>query len=462
MLRSGYVLAGFETLAGIVDRFIKGERGTFNDNFTRKDVSRFLSSTSSGFLHSYGQNFDRKKNLAKHDINETSMYQKCIDMEIFEDCDFIVDSGGFQISTGRFSRTRSEHLFKMYYEWVKNNHELISKAFILDIPPGPGCKIFHDFDDVYKLNLECYLIARDLPDEVRNKMIYIHHFRSPKLWEIYTKIMRDNELFPYFNYHGTGGIVANMATDMSIPCIIYVLPLIPLLNECKKYNRDFLNFHILGGANWRDILFYEFFTKIVWDKHKIKLNMTYDSSGPYKQSQMARYIHVKDGDGFVRKMSLKSSHLDKRFYKGERCLDAAQRLVDHVADTLNFKRIKVNGLYDDETNTYHEDMKIYLTLFYPIMLFSEIQEWLREYSDEIYPLYVNGEIEEFHQACLNATSILNQGKITKKQKIKSFSIARSLDMLTNLDEDYCEYIVKKVLAKDEFFDLDERTRIMKI
>jgi len=462
MVRSGYILAGFETLAGIVDRFIKGERGQFHDNFTRADVAKFLSTTCSGFLHSYGQNFDKKKKLEKHDINETRMFNQCIEMGIFDKCDFYVDSGGFQISTGRFSRERSENLFKMYYEWLKNNHELFAKAFILDIPPGPGCKIFHNFYDVYKLNLESYTQARDLPKVVRDKIVYIHHFRTPKLWDIYTRIMRDNELFPYFQSHGTGGIVANMATDMSIPCIIYVLPLIPLLNECKKYNRDFLNFHILGGANWRDILFYEFFTKIVWDKHKIKLNMTYDSSGPYKQSQMARYIHVKDGDGYVRKMSLKSADIDKRFYKGERCIDAAQRLVDHVADTLNFKRIDVDRIYNDETNTYNEDLKIYLTLFYPILLFSEIQGWLRDYAGDIYPLYVNGEIEEFHQSCLHATSILNQGKITKKQKIKSFSIARSLDMLTNLDEDYCEYLINKVLAKDEFVELDERKRVLTV
>ena len=58
------------------------------------------------------------------------------------------------------------------------------------------------------------------------------------------------------------------------------------------------------------------------------------------------------------------------------------------------------------------------------------------------------------------TRRLNQGKLTKKQKIKSNSISKSLDMLKNLDEDYCQYLITKHLAKDEFINLDEKTRIM--
>jgi hypothetical protein len=63
---------------------------------------------------------------------------------------------------------------------------------------------------------------------------------------------------------------------------------------------------------------------------------------------------------------------------------------------------------------------------------------------------------------LNVTRIINQGKLTKKQKTKAHSIARSLDMLVHLDEDYCEFLINKFLAKDEFFELDEKQRALKI
>jgi hypothetical protein len=58
--------------------------------------------------------------------------------------------------------------------------------------------------------------------------------------------------------------------------------------------------------------------------------------------------------------------------------------------------------------------------------------------------------------------MINQGKLTKKQMKKSGSIASSLDMLVSLDEDYCKFLVNKFLAKDEFFDLDDKLRSLKI
>ena len=70
-------------------------------------------------------------------------------MGIFDGCTLIADSGGFQISIGKLTRVESELLFKMYYEWLEESHKVFDKAFILDIPPGPGCEIFRDFKDVY-------------------------------------------------------------------------------------------------------------------------------------------------------------------------------------------------------------------------------------------------------------------------------------------------------------------------
>jgi hypothetical protein len=471
MANSGYVLAGFETLATIVDNFMLGKRGRWNNNFTRPQMSEFLSQACAGYLHSFGQNFANKKKYHKYNQTEADMYQKCRDMGIFDGCDFIADSGGFQISIGRLSRRESMLLMTMYYEWLEQYHHVLQKAFILDIPPGPGCEIFHSFDDVYKLNLESYQRAQNLNDELRKKIIYIHHFRTPKLWEIYTKIMRENQMFPSFEYHGTGGIVANMSSDMMIPVIIYVLPIIPLLNECKKYGRNYLNFHILGGANFRDMFFYEMFKMVVKQKHNIDLNITYDSSGIYKQVMHARYIHVPDEHGFIRKMNIKSDNLKNRFYdkvdlvnntwESNTVEDQFQILLNQCAVSHNFKPISVDGVYDDETKTFHEDVKTY-SLLYTLGRYSEIEDQMRELAEDAFPYYDQGDLETFYIKCLNVTRIINQGKLTKKQKTKAHSIARSLDMLVHLDEDYCEFLINKFLAKDEFFELDEKQRALKI
>ena len=87
---------------------------------------------------------------------------------------------------------------------------------------------------------------------------------------------------------------------------------------------------------------------------------------------------------------------------------------------------------------------------------------MKDYAHKLYPIYEQGDIPEFYRQCSAVTKMINQGKLTKKQMKKSGSIASSLDMLVNLDEDYCKFLVTKFLAKDEFIDLDDKLRSLKI
>lgn len=469
MADSGYILAGFETLATIIDMFIDGKRGSYTNNFSREDISKFLSKTCSGFLHSYGQNFSGKKKYNKYNETEANMFSKCREMRIFDNCNFVVDSGGFQISTGMLTRRESDLLLNnMYYDFLEEFVNVYDLAFCLDIPPGPGCEIFHNFEDVYNLNMTSYQKAKNLPVNVRNKIIYIHHFRTPKLWEIYTKIMREGDMFSSFEYHGTGGIVANMASDMSIPCIIYVLPLIPLLNETIKAGRNYLNFHILGGANFRDVLFYELFKVTVKKKHNIDLNITYDSSGPYKQLMQARFMNVVDDQGYMRKMHIKPINLDQRFLPKKTTIEMYQDIIDKMSDNAGFKRIDLNGVYGMYPNrsgelyeTFHPGVKAY-SILYSLSIYPTIQAEMAEFSQRVYPIYESGDLKTFYKECFDITRHINQGKLTKKQRIKAYSIPRSLDMLGDLDEDYCKYLVNKFLAKDEFTELNGQVGVLTI
>ena len=86
---------------------------------------------------------------------------------------------------------------------------------------------------------------------------------------------------------------------------------------------------------------------------------------------------------------------------------------------------------------------------------------MMKFAEKVYPLYEAGMLEEFYKECDQVTKSINQGKLTKKQKIKAHSIPKSLDMLGELDEDYCKHLVIKYLAKDEFIDLiDERKKVL--
>ena len=461
MAKSSYVLAGFETLTPIVDNFIKGKRGRWNNNFSRQQLADFFTNEIAGLLHSYGQNFPGKKLFHKYNAAEAKVFQKSKEIEIFGDCPMVIDSGGFQISNGRMSELEAKMLMKLYYEWIEEYPDLIQKAFILDVPPGPGCRVFNSFDDVYKLNLESYIRAVSLPDELRKKIIYIHHFRTPKLWEIYTKIMHENDMFCQFEYHGTGGIVANMASDMVLPCIMYVLPIIPLINEAKKCGRNYLNFHILGGANYRDIFFYELIKHVVWHYHKFTVNLSYDSSGIFKQVMYARYMYTMDGNGYMKKMDIRSFNLKNRFYDmpvqsdGATVEEMMQRTIDDMCEQHGWKKINMDGVYDYERGTLHEDVKVY-SMLRILANYSRYEEFLRGIVQDLFPYYESGEKREFYERCTKITVRLNQGRATKKQDVKTHSIFRSIDMLKNLDEDYCKNVVDTYLQRDEFQNLDKR------
>lgn len=462
MADSNYVMAGFETLATYFINFsIRNMQGNWNENFTPELVSHFLSNTCHGFLHSFGQNFTGKKKYDNYIASEVKVFKEARDLGIFNNCNFICDSGGFQASIGRIDEHETETLIELYHDFLANHHDCVDRSFILDLPPGPGCKLFKDFDDIYYGNEKTYNLARNLPDEAREKIIYIHHFRTPKLWDIFTDLLNSPGMFDAFSHFGTGGIVANMGSDTAIPCIIYVLPLIPVLKKAKEAGRKQLDFHILGGAGYRDIFFYEMFSQVVKEEHDIELTISYDSSGIFKGLMRGRMLHILCDDEIVRKVDLRTVKLDKRFISELTVTDIIAQKIDILADRYNFKRIESDKIYCDESGTFPDDFRMYAAMLV-LRTFADVQLLLRRKANEIYPLFREGDMESFSTQCAQVTQNMNQGKITRKQKAKTHSISNSIKMLRDLDVDYCKYIVNKYLAKDEFIELDPASTLLKV
>lgn len=451
-MRSNYVVAGFETLATILHNFTLNKRGRWTEQFTKDEISTFMKNTCAGFLHSFGQNFKNKKRFDKYKLAEARTFDLCREWGCFNESEFYIDSGGFQVSTGELTKHETDILLTLYYEYLVEHSDTYDKAFILDIPPGPGCKVYKDYEDVYKLNYQTYKAATNLPQHVKDKIVYIHHFRTPKLWDIFNKLLREEDFFGEFQHHGTGGIVANMSSDHLIPVVIYILPLIPLLNEAIRHNRKTLDFHVLGGANFRDLMFYEVIKKHVFEVHGIDVNITYDSSGLFKGLMIGRRLFVDD-DPIIRKLDIRSHMIPLRIRDDMKGNDMIERSIDRFTTKYNFGPVpKPFEVYCDNSGTFHDDVKAYLML-QSLDLYATLQESLRNFVNEIYPLYTNGDIAEFNQKIAGMTQNLNSGKITSKQVNKSSSVSNSLNILTDLDEDYCKFIIDKFLSKDEFTNL---------
>ena len=454
-LKSKFICAGFESLSECLDSYIK-KNG--DDVFRRDKIANFFETTVSGFLHSFGTAISGKNGkLNKKTISsQVSIFKKARSTHFFDRSLFYVDSGGYQISAGFFDRNQTEDLIKIYHDFLRNDSDVFDRAFVLDITPGPNDKVFRSESDIYDYNLRTYSLAKELPTNIRKKMVYIHHFRTPSLWRAFKRILTD-DMFLSFENFATGGIVASSKSDVDIPCIIYVLPLVVLLNKTIAHNKKRLCFHILGGANFRDIFFYELMAKHVKRVHDVDLVITYDSSALFKGFLMSRRLPVLV-DGVSQFVSLRSSDLSFHTFGKRTNKDMILDSVNEMAKEFSMKQLDGN-LYDSENKTLLPVVSLYGMLYY-LYYYYKAQNYIRKQVDLIYRYYESGEIAKFSQECLDITQKLNGDKITRKQRVKTNCSVNSLKMLSTLDEDFCEYIVYNLLVKDEFTHINNSTRVL--
>jgi hypothetical protein len=156
MNTSGYICAGFETMGSFLDKFFAEK--SLNECFDKETLNSFFLQTCNKFLHSFGASFSGRKKYDTYARQEAKLFKQNRDYGFFNDCLFYVDSGGFQASIGKINRKETDLLSSIYYDdFLVNHKDIYDRAFVLDIPPGPGCTIFSTFDDVYKMNHESYI-----------------------------------------------------------------------------------------------------------------------------------------------------------------------------------------------------------------------------------------------------------------------------------------------------------------
>ena len=210
-----------------------------------------------------------------------------------------------------------------------------------------------------------------------------------------------------------------------------------------------VNFHVLGGANAVDVFYHQLFTHHVREVHGIELTITYDSSVLFKGLAIGRYIPVVKADGSLCKMDLRSNALYRNF-DGQVVEDKVYNLLNEIAGMYNLKPLDpaVDLIYDPETKTFGRTVHMYL-IFYMLQLYRHLEVLAIEKVAEVYPMYRDGEIEKFDRTCIDFTRKLNQGKSTKKQRVKTYSIYKTLNILTELNEEYNQHLVTKFMASDD-------------
>jgi len=453
-----YTLAGVDTFSSLLARFLETHPGYMSndtlDNFIQKSVGRFL------FSYGTGLSYKTKKISDNYSDRMIKSIKKFKKPDFMKNALIYLDSGGFQVSMGAINSKDIPRFIDLYYQFISDYHDEITYAFLLDIPPGPGTQsdgTFQSYEEIYKLNKLSYETASQLPKKViEDQLIYIHHFRTPKIYDAWSRLLFDDNLGQGYNYYSTGGLVAYGSSDNIIPIILYCIPLSTIVRYCKQIGKKSFKFHVLGGANFIDVLYHQIFSKHIKEYHGIDCQITYDSSSVFKGAFSGRFICVFNEEDMLMKMSFKSKELHLRFDKTGTIEEKMYRVFNELSNDYGFKELskEIDPIYHPENGTLNKQTYMYV-MIYVLQLYKYIEQYTKEKCDELYELYKNDDESEFITVCSQVTKGLNQGKMTKKQKAKSSSIWNSLKLLENLDEDYNSYLVNKYMAAGDSGTLDE-------
>ena len=445
-----YVIAGGDTICSLYTNFF--EKYNNDQIFDEQKFKTFLCNNINRFLYSYGTglSYVTQKISDKHSERISKTVNTIKSSTFMNNSHLYMDSGGFQVANGAVKTEDMPRFVDMYIQFLHDNINLYNKAFSLDLPPGPFSSVFSSYSQMEELNRLSYTKFSQLPQEIKDKILYVHHFRTPTLNNTWSKFLWEEDLADGIKNFSVGGIVANNSTDICIPVIIYALPLADIVLYCKQKGLRSFDFHVLGGANYIDIFYHNLFSHHIKKVHDIDVRITYDSSGIFKGLAVGRFMPVFKSDGILYKMDLRSPTLHMKFDMEKSIQDVTYEKINSIASKYGMKEINPvdHPIYDIQRDTFNRSVHMYLMMCI-MRLYRELEFYCKNYINDIYPLYENGMIEQFEDACADIASRLNEGKLTKKIKAKSCSICKSLDILTNLDRQYNAFLIEKFMANDD-------------
>jgi hypothetical protein len=426
--------------------------------YTYKQVNNLLLDTVDKYLTSVGVGLikDKKPDSSILKRYETELF-KLVEFPAFENCEIIVDSAGYQVQTpGYFTRDTVPDFIDIYTkEFIDGYNKYYDRAFSLDLAPGYSHCPFKSWEDMKNLNVRSYGALASKPKHIKDKLIYIHHFRTPKLYKIYRELLFDRDLSDGFQHFGTGGLVSMRNGKDTPPCVMYVIPLIDIISKVKSKDCKKLSFHALGDTEFKSILAHCFFEHHIKKLYDIDFEVTYDSSTIFKTISLGRFTYILDRmTNVIDKLPLKSEIIHNMWKERGTYEDV---YIDEVNDCV--KDYGMLTLESSTTPIYRKDdgkfNSIYYTygIFQMFKLYKDIQDICRSCVKSIYPLYESGNILEFNLEVEKLLVCFNSNKYTPIINSRVNTISNSLKMLENLDLDYSTYIVDKYMASGECNEL---------
>lgn len=454
-----YVVASGDCIVNFFGRFLKNhnDMNVFNEvslkNFMVNNVNRLLYSFGSG-LSSKSHSVSDKRIKKISDVVDSM--KKC---PFTNDATIFIDSGGFQACMGYIDINDIPKYLDIYTEFIKQKHQDFTMCYSLDIPVVKD-GIFKTYRQLEEYNRLTYQRFATFDKEIKDKIFYIHHFITPRLYDIWGRFMWNEGLAEGFTNFSVGGVVAGSGSDHKIPLVTYCIPLSDIVKYCKIKGIKKFNFHLLGGASYSDIFYHQMFTKHIKVVHDIDVNITYDSSTLFKGIAVGRTTRAFKRDGNLYPMDLHSNILHKKFDGEKTTADCIYEFMNDISDHYGMRHLDpVNfPIYDETTNTYHRAIHMFL-MMHEMRIFREIELRCQDNVDELYEYYRQGKRTEFADKCLDFINIFNHGVVSEKLWLKCNNLYQSLDILTACDQELNKQLVNKYMCNDDVAQMINPTQL---
>ena len=352
----------------------------------------------------------------------------------------LIDSGGFDVNTGKFDRKKTFKLYDAYYDYLENYKNNYDQAFVLDLCPGENTIAFNNWGEVEKINNDSYNRCAILNQEEKNNYIFVFHMASNRVEKIWSALL--DEYFDKYNYFGIGGLAGTSQSSMGRSLKVS-LGLYKTLKKCVESGRKVLNFHFLGIGVNNYVLLFELFKKHIKEIHGIDVNITYDSSVVFSQLTKNKTLNYFDmDDELFHRVKMKPRELHLKFKdKG-----IGSELICDVINKFSRKynlRPDIKNIYDSKNKSETSAYQVLSVLRY-FESFKDIANYCKKSIDNIYDFYKAGDYENFIDAYATVNKNLNyNNKKTYVIEKNLNTMLNSLKLLIDFDDNYYKYFIGK-------------------
>jgi len=418
------------------------------------DAVNFVKYIAPRNLCCFGAGFSKKKkvkSLAKY-TEKIIKQHKLKDRKPYrENMVMYIDSGGFQCGMGYVPREMLDEYIDIYAKFLDNYKDLYDYAFTLDVPPNDV--IYNSIHEVKETNLFTIgtLPERVSEDVAKNKLLFVYHFSSPRIWNSWQDIVASNAN-KYSTYWSAGG-VARYKSQQKTNCWLYTAPILQFLSIMKDYaNTDQqLQFHLLGDFTTLAVLFSKIIPEYVRRRFNLNLSITYDATSICVGNLRFRYLSKFDGEYWHNvDVSRGHKHQYNNYFKTSNDKAFLNELQE-FAEEIGFPKIPHDSIDDPDKDNFWTEVGHYLIL-YQIYQYYKLEMFSYELAPQIVDMIFDGKEDEAVKKISDVLIKLNGGKMTDYLKSRQSFLLNTIKYMDSLDDQYVQTTTNYIIGqlKDPF------------